>query len=189
MMKSRVQFSLAAPFANRHPSHGKSPEHIPASRFQLSLEDENVQKLTRRLANFQFTPILLYYNVTKGQIMLSYRSDAIAVSLSLLCLVHCLALPLLASTLPLLGVVSESEWLHRIFVTLAIPASIVSLVLTDCKPTRATFLVIAFIGFCFLIAGAFIESLESYEAGLTTFGSVLLAVAHLYRWTRDRKFS
>ena len=47
--------------------------------------------------------------------------DAGAVALSSLCLLHCLALPLLAAALPLFGVWAEAEWVHLVFVAIALP--------------------------------------------------------------------
>ena len=119
--------------------------------------------------------------------MFLYRSDAVAVSLSVLCVIHCLAFPMFAATLPLFGVLSEAEWIHKLVVTIAIPVSILSFSLTNCKSTRLLFLFFAATGFCFLIAGAFFESLERYETLLTVCGAVLLAGAHAYRWNRHLK--
>lgn len=47
--------------------------------------------------------------------------DAGAVALSSLCLLHCLALPLLAAALPLFGTWAEAEWVHLLFVAIALP--------------------------------------------------------------------
>jgi len=47
--------------------------------------------------------------------------DASAVALSSLCLLHCLALPLLAAALPLFGAWAEAEWVHAVFVAIALP--------------------------------------------------------------------
>lgn len=49
--------------------------------------------------------------------------DSSAIALSGLCLLHCLALPLLAATLPLLGAWSRAEWIHVMFATAAVPLS------------------------------------------------------------------
>ncbi len=49
--------------------------------------------------------------------------DSSAIALSGLCLLHCLALPLLAATLPLLGAWSRAEWVHVVFATAAVPMS------------------------------------------------------------------
>lgn len=49
--------------------------------------------------------------------------DASAVALSSLCLLHCLALPLLAAALPLFGAWAEAEWVHAVFVAIALPVT------------------------------------------------------------------
>lgn len=117
--------------------------------------------------------------------MLSHRTDAVAVSLTFLCVVHCLAFPVLASTLPLIGVVSESEWVHTLFVALALPASVISFVLTNSTSARIIFSIFAVAGFAFLFA-ALLESMEQHEVMLTICGSVLLSSAHIYRWRRHQ---
>ena len=53
--------------------------------------------------------------------------DTSAVSLSVLCLVHCLALPLVSAFLPLAGVLAEAEWIHRAIVLIAVPITILAL--------------------------------------------------------------
>lgn len=110
------------------------------------------------------------------------RADLYAAALSGLCLMHCLALPLLASLLPLAGLLSENELIHHILVIAAAPATLwvawVSL------PIRGTwpFLAGAPAGLGLLLLAAFVPSLEGYEKGLTTFGATMLATAHLWRW-------
>lgn len=49
--------------------------------------------------------------------------DTSAIALSSLCLLHCLALPLLAAALPLLGRWEQAEWVHVVFATAAVPLS------------------------------------------------------------------
>ena len=48
--------------------------------------------------------------------------DVSAIALSGLCLLPCLALPLLAALLPLFGTWSEAEGVHGVFVLIAVPA-------------------------------------------------------------------
>ena len=42
--------------------------------------------------------------------------DGFAISLSGLCLVHCLVLPVVSAGLPIVGAWAEAEWLHKAFV-------------------------------------------------------------------------
>ncbi|MDJ0922339.1 MAG: MerC domain-containing protein [Henriciella sp.] len=109
--------------------------------------------------------------------------DAAAITLSGLCLIHCLALPLLVGVLPLAGVLAEAEWLHRAFVVLAVPLSVY--VMARCQLSsgqRAVFIMLASIGLGLLIAGAFVEALHDYETLLTVFGAAMLGGAHIWRW-------
>lgn len=109
-------------------------------------------------------------------------SDAAAISLSSLCLIHCLALPILASILPLFGVLSEAEWVHRLFVVTAVPISLLSFFATHPTRVRLVFGILALAGGMLLFLAAFIERLHDVETVLTVCGALLLAGAHLFRW-------
>lgn len=108
--------------------------------------------------------------------------DGAAVSLSGLCLAHCLALPVAAAALPFLGVVADAEWLHWTFVALAIPVSAMAL-------ARAPVMlaVLAVIGLTGLLLGAAGWPSASWETGLTVAGGLVLAGVHIANWRRVRK--
>lgn len=108
--------------------------------------------------------------------------DASAITLSGLCLIHCLALPILAASLPIAGSLAENEWLHRGFVLLAVPLSFFAILRSDGLSNRALFTALAILGLALLVLGAFVEQLHDYEVHLTVAGAVLLSVAHLLRW-------
>ena len=107
--------------------------------------------------------------------------DGSAITLSTLCLIHCLLLPILSATLPVAGVLAEAEWLHRGFILAAVPFSAIAL--TSRQLSWPAGLLIVF-GFAFLIAGAFIEALHDYEVQLTVIGSLALASGHILRWLK-----
>ena len=107
--------------------------------------------------------------------------DRGAATLSALCLVHCLALPALAVSLPLAGLLAEAEWLHRLFVLLAIPLSLLAFSARVGSSSRALLRVCAVAGSVLLLLGAFVESLHDYETPLTVAGALLLGAAHLMR--------
>lgn len=114
------------------------------------------------------------------------RLDLYAATLSALCLVHCLALPLLASLLPLAGQLSENEDIHKVLALMAAPVTLwigSKSLRTDRAPA---FVLIAFPGLGLLLAAAFLEPVSAVEQPLTVTGAVLLASAHLRRWTRHR---
>ena len=114
--------------------------------------------------------------------MTSTRIDAAAISLSGLCLIHCLALPFLASAIPFLGAAADMEWLHKAFVLMAAFLVVFALATAQKHPSRTPFLMLASTGLGLLFAGAFVEALHDHETLLTTIGAVLLASAHLIRW-------
>nr|WP_321358897.1 MerC domain-containing protein [uncultured Hyphomonas sp.] len=110
--------------------------------------------------------------------------DVSAITLSGLCVVHCLALPLLAAFLPLAGAWSEAEWVHKVFVVFALPLSGFAIVRGLSSPDWKVFAALALVGLILLIAAAFVEALHEYEAPITVTGALMLASAHIWRWTR-----
>ncbi len=108
--------------------------------------------------------------------------DASAITLSGLCLLHCLALPLVAASLPVLGSLAENEWLHRAFVLTALPITGFAIARSWDRPGRPVFTALALAGLVSLLLGAFVEPLHDHETVLTVFGAMLLAVAHVWRW-------
>jgi MerC mercury resistance protein len=118
--------------------------------------------------------------------MISFKADAVAVSLSGLCLVHCLALPVLGSILPLTSAVAEAEWLHKALVMLAVPVALLAFANTRRTLARWIFGSVATLGSTLLVAGAFVEPWHAYETQLTVAGACCLAGAHLYRWQQHQ---
>lgn len=112
--------------------------------------------------------------------------DGLAISLSGLCLVHCLVLPIVSASLPIVGAWAEVEWLHQAFVVAALPFSLLTLV-----SARANGIVGALIGtgFLMLCAAAFAEPLHDYETLLTVMGGTLLAAGHALGWRRSHEAS
>lgn len=116
---------------------------------------------------------------------LTVKSDRAATALSALCIVHCLALPLLASALPIVSVVADAEWLHWLFAGFAILISS-SVPFRDVTARTPSFVVPAGLGIAFLIAGLFADEIGSSETVLTVIGGVLLAFAHVRRLVAGR---
>ncbi|MEP1144699.1 MAG: MerC domain-containing protein [Henriciella sp.] len=107
--------------------------------------------------------------------------DGVAISLSGLCLIHCLLLPILSASLPLVGMWAEAEWLHKAFVLAALPFSFLAL---SSAPANTVVRGLIIAGFTALASGAFVEALHDYETQLTVLGGVLLASGHALRWVR-----
>ncbi|MEM6535519.1 MAG: MerC domain-containing protein [Pseudomonadota bacterium] len=110
------------------------------------------------------------------------KVDAVAIGMSGLCVVHCLALPVLASAAPVLGVISEAEWLHRLLVIMALPLALLAFTRTPSRSAQIAFGLPAIIGSVLLFLGASAEPLHDYETLLTVIGAVFLGGAHILRW-------
>ena len=118
--------------------------------------------------------------------MTSQVIDASAITLSGLCLIHCLALPIVAVALPLAGMLAEAEWVHRAFVLLAVPISCLAMVRSIAAPGGVSFAILALVGLTLLLAAAFLEPLHEVETLVTVAGALLLATAHIWRWIKNR---
>lgn len=125
-----------------------------------------------------------------GERRLNIRWDGVAALLSSLCLLHCLALPLVLVTMPVIAqfadVLHGPDWLHWVLIGVALPASAVALwrgldVHHDHSP-----LCVALVGFALMAAGAFSHGHGALEAVLTVTGGLVVAFAHWRNWRRQR---
>jgi hypothetical protein len=109
--------------------------------------------------------------------------DASAISLSALCLVHCLALPALALALPFVGAWAQAEWVHVIFIALAAPIALLALMDWRARRPHAWPLIaLAGLGLGLMLVGALGFPSAAWERPLTVMGGVLLATAHVLNW-------
>ncbi|HDS1559178.1 MerC domain-containing protein [Stenotrophomonas maltophilia] len=114
--------------------------------------------------------------------------DAGALALSSLCLLHCLALPLLAAALPLFGAWAQAEWVHLLFVAIALPLTGYALWRADRRhrlPVMAW--TAAGLGLGLLLAGALELPSHAWETPLTVTGSLLLAATHIWNARRRHR--
>ena len=111
------------------------------------------------------------------------RLDLCAVGLSTLCVLHCVALPVLVALMPVVAQAAESELVHRVLVVAAVPVSL--RVIWKTRPVNDDRLFVAAVlaGLGLLLA-AFIETVSPYEEPLTVAGGVLLSSAHVWHWLR-----
>ncbi|MEL6378298.1 MAG: MerC domain-containing protein [Pseudomonadota bacterium] len=114
------------------------------------------------------------------------RLDFTALGLSTLCVLHCLAVPLLVLSQPVFAVVAEAEWLHKIFVLLAFPISGLSFLQIRRHHIDRVFVTFAAVGLMLLFASAFLERFHPQEQLFTILGAVSLSVAHLWRLFRHK---
>ena len=113
--------------------------------------------------------------------------DASTITLSGLCVLHCLAIPVMAAFLPFFSVFSEQEWIHKLMVVLAMPLTGYAIFSDLNRVGLRVYMVPAIIGIALLVVSAFVEALHDLEVQLTVLGSLLLAGAHLTRWFRSHR--
>lgn len=107
--------------------------------------------------------------------------DRAGIAISSLCILHCLLLPMVMTTLPLVGILAENETIHKILVILAVGSAFFAF--TPPMPSKIGNVIrsVGGLGVLCLIFGAFIEPLHDYEKQLTVMGAFSLASAHLYK--------
>lgn len=108
--------------------------------------------------------------------------DIVALWISTICLIHCLALPILALALPFLNSFTTSDLVHQGLIALAAPISIIALYRTggwrDLNQS-----IMAIVGIFLLGIGAFVPYFHPIETGLSVVGASILAFVH-YRNSR-----
>lgn len=110
--------------------------------------------------------------------------DALALAFSGLCLVHCLALPLLAAVLPLAASsIVTDERFHQWLLLGVVPTSVLALGWGWRRHRSRAVLWLGLVGLALISYAAFgqqLNNLPSFgERGLTMLGAVLLGAAHL----------
>lgn len=111
--------------------------------------------------------------------------DGLAISASLLCLAHCLALPLLAASLPMLGIfVRHSLAVHALLLALAVPLGVWALAWGRARAGLVP-LIMGLAGFTLM--GAALLMPESIERWLTVAGVSLVALAHWRNWRASQQ--
>ena len=117
--------------------------------------------------------------------------DRIAISLSAICIVHCLAVPLIVAVLPIaaLGFGGESHF-HAVMLWLVVPISVVGLIMGYRVHTRAAIVAVGMLGMA-VVAVAAVRGHAHWsvlaETVVSVLGSVLLATAHWRNFVLVRK--
>jgi hypothetical protein len=108
--------------------------------------------------------------------------DGWAAMLSSLCLVHCVALPLMAVLLPSIAVLDgdTSHITHWLLLAVAAPVSVLALWRAARQHRSAGPALIAAAGFALMAGAALLHGL--IEQALTVSGGLLVAAAHLRNW-------
>lgn len=114
--------------------------------------------------------------------------DGAAIGASLLCLIHCIGLPILFALLPALATIGlpSSEWLHLVLLLTAIPVSALALIGGWRQHGGIVPVMLGATGLAGLAAGLAFGSVPGAETALTVAGSLALALAHIGNWRRLR---
>jgi len=111
--------------------------------------------------------------------------DGFGVGASALCLIHCLALPLLIAALPAVANrFDPGEGFHLGVLLFAIPTSAFALIEGWRRHRALAPLFVGATGLMLLAAGLAFENWVAVETGVTVAGSLLLAGAHVVNWRR-----
>lgn len=109
--------------------------------------------------------------------------DAFAVGLSLLCLVHCLVLPMLIVLVPVLAAyLAVPEQFHVWALAAAVPASAIALTAGYRRHRQRRPVLIVIPGIALLALGALAAPTEAMETALTVPGALALALGHALNW-------
>lgn len=113
-------------------------------------------------------------------------TDKLAIGLSLMCVIHCLAIPILFLLLPSLAVLPlDNESFHFWLVVVVIPSSIYALTLGCRQHERYRLLTLGAIGLSLLILALVLgeERIgEVNEKILTALGACFIAVGHWFNY-------
>lgn len=124
--------------------------------------------------------LLLRESFMRGQ-------DAIGIGLSGLCLVHCLALPVLISLGPALAWM-ENEWVHLGLAGLALVVTVNAMRSWPRRTTGVLLKTLALAGLGLLFFGALADIAELTERAVTVVGACMLALSHATAWYQVSRY-
>lgn len=117
-------------------------------------------------------------------------TDKLAISLSFLCAMHCLVVPLIAVFLPSLVALNlENEAFHTWMVILVLPTSLYALTLGCKQHKNYRFLSYGLLGMALLVAAVLLEErlTEVMEKFITLAGASLIAFSHFRNYRLCQK--
>ena len=113
-------------------------------------------------------------------------TDKFAIGLSLICAIHCLALPLLLIILPsMIALQLDNEIFHTLIIITVLPVSIFALTLGYKKHKHNWLLIVGFTGLLLLVIAVILGEETTGEFGeklLTVLGASLVAAGHLWNF-------
>jgi drug/metabolite transporter superfamily protein YnfA len=117
----------------------------------------------------------------------TFLFDWVGLGLSGLCLVHCLAMPILISLLPLLELVAEEQSFHFWMAGLIIPVGSLAFWRGFLRHANKSIVVIGLVGLALITSGIFVHSVaDQWGRVLTITGGIFLIIAHFRNWRASR---
>lgn len=118
------------------------------------------------------------------------KLDRLAIALSAVCLVHCLALPLAVTLLPVLGanLLSHATF-HQLMLLVVLPSSIAAFFMGCRKHGQGSVAALGGVGLALLVVAALaVESTwgAHAERWVTLLGAAVLSLAHLQNFRHCR---
>ena len=108
--------------------------------------------------------------------------DRIGISLSGLCMVHCMLLPVVLIAVPLWSTAETlHDWLHPLFLVALLPISLMALLATADKPTPKSVRVLLGLGLLVIVLASLFGHEEGgriLETAITLLGSGMLVTGH-----------
>lgn len=121
----------------------------------------------------------------------SRHFDQVAIALSAICIVHCLAVPVLVAVLPIaLLSLGDSVHFHGLMLWLVVPTSLVGFLLGLRLHRKGGIVVLGMVGIVVLAAAAVYGHdawPETLEVPISVAGSLLLAAAHWLNFREVRR--
>jgi hypothetical protein len=114
--------------------------------------------------------------------------DGASVAASALCLIHCLALPVLLASAPAASALFGSgETVHLVLLLLAAPTSAGALLLSFRQHRHSLPPIAGCVGLALLTSALCLASSNVEERIMTLAGSIILAAAHVSNWHLRRR--
>ena len=120
---------------------------------------------------------------------LTRRLDGFAVGLSVVCAIHCLAVPVLAVLLPVAGGFLTHEHFHAILLIFVLPTSLLSLFLGCRRHGNSRVWYFGIVGIAIMAGAVLAHDVigDGWERFATVVGGSLLAVGHILNYRGCRK--
>jgi hypothetical protein len=118
------------------------------------------------------------------------RLDALGLAISAICLVHCLALPIIALLVPALtfGLGAQTDHaFHWVLLGLAVPISTLALWRGAARHKDTRWLKLGSAGLAIMLIGVLNAFGAESEVPLTMIGVVMLAIAHTKNFARSHR--